>query len=174
MKWLLIGIGVLVVIAVLVTVLGAALPQGHVASRQVRLNASPYVVWKLITEVDAFPTWRPDVKRVERLPDRNGRVVWAEETSSGRITLAVDRIEPPRLLVVRIADPELPFGGTWTYELSADPPGGTTLTITENGEVYNPIFRFMARYVFGHEATLATYVDAIQKKTVRLEQQHGI
>jgi hypothetical protein len=28
--------------------------------------------------------------------------------------LATDRMEAPRMLVVRIADPDLPFGGTWT------------------------------------------------------------
>ncbi len=43
-------------------------------------------------------------------------------------------------------------------------PNGTTLTITEDGEVYNPIFRFMSRFVFGHEATMATYLSAAQKK----------
>jgi hypothetical protein len=173
MKWILIGIAVVIVIGLVVTAVGAALPKAHVASRQARLNVAPEAVWKLITDVDDFPSWRRDVKRVERLPDRDGRALWAEETSSGRITLSVDRSEPPRLLVLRIADPELPFGGTWTYQLSPA-AGGTLLTITENGEIYNPIFRFMARYVFGHEATLATYLDAIQKKSVLLEKQHGI
>ena len=46
----------------------------------------------------------------------------------------------------------------------APEPNGTTLTITEDGEVYNPIFRFMSRFVFGHEATMATYLSAAQKK----------
>jgi uncharacterized protein YndB with AHSA1/START domain len=173
MRWLLIGIAVIVGVALLVTAIGALLPQQHVATRQARVNAAPEIVWKLITDVDAFPTWRSDVKRVERLPDRDGRKVWAEQTSSGRITLAVDRAEPPRLLVLRIADPDLPFGGTWTYALQPDGQG-TTLTITENGEVYNPVFRFMARFVFGHEATLAGYLNALEKKTSLAEPNHGL
>jgi uncharacterized protein YndB with AHSA1/START domain len=103
------------------------------------------------------------VKRIERLPDRDGRAVWAEHGSNGRITLAVEKSEPPRLLVLRIADPDLPFGGTWTYEV-APASGGSTLTITERGEIYNPIFRAMARFVFGYEATMAAYLDALEKR----------
>ena len=173
MKWLLIGIAVLAGIVVLVAAIGALLPKAHVASRQARVNATPETVWKLITDVDGFPSWRGDVKRIERLADRGGRAVWVEETSSGRITLAVDRTEPPRLLVLRIADPDLPFGGTWTYELQPEAQG-TVLTITENGEVYNPIFRFMARFVFGHEATIAGYLDALRQKTGSAEPSHGV
>ena len=63
---------------------------------------------------------------------------------------------------MRIADPELPFGGTWTYELK--PEGtGTRLVITERGEVYNPIFRFMSRFVFSRTATMEKMVADLEK-----------
>ena len=65
--------------------------------------------------------------------------------------------------MLRIADPKLPFGGTWTYEI-APTAGGSTLTITENGEVYNPIFSFMARFVFGYDGTMKTYLANLEKK----------
>ena len=120
-------------------------------------------MWALITNVEAFPSWRSDVKTVERLPDRDGRPVWVEEGSNGRIPLAVERSEAPRLLVVRIADRDLPFGGVWTYVI-APAPQGSTLTITEDGEIYNPIFRVMARFVFGYESTLAAYLKAAEAK----------
>jgi len=51
---------------------------------------------------------------------------------------------------------------------------GTVLGITEHGEIYNPLFRFMARYVFGHEATLTAYLDGIQRKVALMEKQHGV
>ncbi len=98
------------------------------------------------------------MKTVQRLPDRDGRQVWVEETSSGRITLAVERSEAPRLLVLRIADPALPFGGTWTYEI-LPAANGSTLTITEDGEIYNLVFRVMARFVFGYEATMVELLE---------------
>ena len=173
MKTVLIVSALVVVVAIVVVAIGAMLPVQHVASRSATLAASPEQVWRLITDVNGFPAWRSDVKAVERLPDRDGKPVWVEDTTSGRITLAVDRAEPPRLLVLRIADPDLPFGGTWTYELSADGTR-TVLKITENGEVYNPLFRFMSRFIFGHEGTIKGYLAALEKQVASAGAHHGI
>jgi uncharacterized protein YndB with AHSA1/START domain len=161
MKWLFIGLGILAGVVAVAAVSGWMLPVAHTARRQQRLAAPPEAVWRALTEVEAFPSWRPDVKRVERLPSSGGRTAWIEE-GSDLMTIAVERSEPPRLLVTRIG-PGLPFGGTWTYEIA--PEGiGSVLTITEDGEVYNPIFRFMSRFIFGHEQTLAAYLSALDAK----------
>jgi uncharacterized protein YndB with AHSA1/START domain len=163
MKLLLIVGGLVLALVVVVLVVGWLLPVKHKASRAATFAATPERVWQLITDIDSFPGWRGDVKAVTRLPDRDGHIVWVEEGRNGRMKMEVDRSEPPRRLVTRIADPDLPFGGTWTYLISPA-PNGTTLTITEDGEVYNPIFRFMSRFVFGHEATMAAYLSAAQKQ----------
>jgi uncharacterized protein YndB with AHSA1/START domain len=159
MKWIWVTLGMIAVIVVAALVIGWLLPEAQRASRQATFQAPPDKVWALITGVEAFPSWRTDVTTVQRLPDRDGRPVWIEEGRNGRLTLAVERSDPPRLLVTRIADPDLAFGGTWTYEISPA-PGGSTLTITEDGVIYNPFFRVMARFVFGHESTLAAYLSA--------------
>ena len=164
MKWMLIAGAVLVGVVGLALIVGWSLPVKHVASRQGVFRAAPEDIWKAITDVDSFPSWRSDVKKVERFPDRNGAKVWAEDGSNGRITMAVEKSDSPRLLVVRIADPDLPFGGTWTYEITPASAGATTLTITENGEIYNPIFRVMARFVFGYEGTMKAYLAALDRR----------
>ena len=166
MKWLLIVGMVLTVIATLagvIALIGSRLPRAHVASRATEVPAPPEAVWQAITDVDAFPMWRSDVARVERLPDRAGKTTWVEHSRSGRIPLTIERTDPPRMLVTRIADPDLPFGGTWTYEI-APAPAGSSVKITEAGEIYNPFFRFMARFVFGYETTMASYLAALGKK----------
>jgi uncharacterized protein YndB with AHSA1/START domain len=165
MKWMLvIGVTIAVILALAVFV-GSRLPRSHRASREQTLATSPETIWTAITDVDAFPSWR-DIRKVQRLPDRDGRPVWVEEGRSGRITLAVERMDAPRLLVSRIADRDLPFGGTWTYELTPV-PGGTRLKITEDGEIYNPLFRLMARFIFGYEGTIASYMAALEKRFAR-------
>ena len=67
-------------------------------------------------------------------------------------------------MVTRIVDKELPFGGSWTWEISPAAEGGSRVSITENGEIYNPFFRFMARYVFGYTGTMETYLRNLGKK----------
>ena len=163
MKWILMGVLALALVAALAALIGSRLEQSHRASMTKTFPVPPDVIWSSITDVESFPSWRSDVTRVERLPDRNGKPVWIEEGRSGKITLAVERMEAPRILVGRIADPNLPFGGTWTYEIAPD-GAGSRLTITENGEVHNPLFRFMARFVFGYEGTIRSYMASLEKR----------
>jgi hypothetical protein len=63
----------------------------------------------------------------------------------------------------RIADKNLPFGGTWTIDV-APQASGSSVTITEQGEVYNPVFRFVSRFVMGQSATVDAYLKALHKK----------
>ncbi len=164
MKWVLIAVGSLIALGVVAVAVGALLPQGHVASRTARFKQSPDVLWQTIADIAASPSWRPDVKSVERLPDSNGHEMWREVGKYGQ-PMPMETIESiaPRRLVRRIADPKLPFGGTWTFEI-APANGGSTVTITENGKIYNPFFRFMARFVLGYTATMETYLKALGKK----------
>jgi len=163
MKWVLVVVLALALAAALAALIGSRLAQSHRASLTKAFPAPAEAIWSAITDVEAFPSWRSGVTRVERLPDRNGNPVWIEEGRSGKITLAVERMEAPRLLVGRIADPNLPFGGTWTYEITPD-GAGSRLTITENGEIYNPLFRFMARFIFGYEGTIRSYMSSLEKR----------
>jgi uncharacterized protein YndB with AHSA1/START domain len=88
---------------------------------------------------------------------------WKESGSNGDITFELEETVPPSRLRTRIADPSLPFGGTWTYEVT--PSGsGTRVRITEHGEVYNPVFRVLSRFVFGHTATLEEFLGNLERK----------
>jgi uncharacterized protein YndB with AHSA1/START domain len=139
------------------------LPQHHEASRSAHLNAPPDSVWAVLADIDAYPKWRADVRSVERLPDRDGRPVWMERSAHGAVTYEALRFEAPSVLETRIATDGLPYGGRWVYALSAD-GAGTRLTITEYGEVYNPVFRALARFVFGYTATMDAYLEALSRR----------
>jgi uncharacterized protein YndB with AHSA1/START domain len=152
-------------LVVLVVAVGALLPARHRAARMVVLRHSPAEIWAVITDYPAAPQWRSDVVRVERRPDQGGDPVWAEVDRHGQSIpyVTVDR-DPERRLVRKIADERLPFGGTWTFELAAQPDGGTRVTITERGEVRNPIFRFVSRFVIGHGALMERYLRSLGGK----------
>jgi uncharacterized protein YndB with AHSA1/START domain len=162
MKWLLIAGAVMVGLIVIATVWGSLLPREHHAQRSARIAQPPSAVWAVIADPLGAASWRDDVRSVEALPAHEERARW-KETGSDSITYELVADEPPRRRVVRIADDALPFGGTWTYALEAD-GGGTRLTITEDGEVRNPLFRFLARYVFGHGGTMESYLRALGRR----------
>ena len=79
------------------------------------------------------------------------------------ITFAVIESKPPSRLVVKIAQPDLPFGGTWIYEL-APAAAGTAVKITENGEIYHPIFRFVSHLFLNQAATIEEYLRSLERK----------
>jgi hypothetical protein len=165
-KRLLLGVILFLIALVLVVVaIGAMLPKEHISTRAARFHQAPDMIWAAITDYSKFPSWRKDVVRVEALPEVNGKPVWREIDSHGNaIPYQVMVMVPPRVLVVRIADAKLPFGGTWTYEISSAPDGTSLLRITEDGEIYNPIFRFVSRFLMGYSMTQEKYLQALGAK----------
>ena len=160
---LLVVVALIIIVAGTVAAIGYFLPVEHLAARRVVLPAPRDSVWKTITDVASYPSWRSDVNKVDVVASPNGRIAWREESGGDVLPMEIVNSSPPSSLQVRIASDSLPFGGTWTYLLR--PAGqGTALTIIENGSVYNPIFRFMSRYVIGHNRTIDSYLRSLGKK----------
>ena len=155
MKLLLIGIGTLVALTFLVVIIGTLLPKTHTASRGAVFKATPEQLFVLI---DGPQTWRGNVKKYEPVDAAKGCRQWRETDSHGHtITYEVVERHPPTLLKTRIVTTNLPYSGTWTLRLKTI-DGSTELRITEEGEVYNPVFRFMSRFVIGQTRTIETYL----------------
>ena len=163
MKIVLIVVAVLVAAVIVVLAIGYSLPVKHRAVREVRLRQTPAAIFGVITDNKAAPSWRSSVKTVEVLPDSGGKRRFREIGSDGSILFEVERAVPDKQLVTRIADRSLPFGGTWTYDLIPD-GDSTTLRITEDGEVYNPFFRFVSRFVMGHTRTIDRYLEDLTNR----------
>lgn len=164
MFWILIAVASLGALVMIIALVGMALPEAHVASGALILPQSPQSIWQAISDFAGQTKWRADLKRVERLPDLNGHEVWLEEFQRGmRIPLETIESDPNWRLVRRIADDNLPFGGVWEYNITPTNEGWCQLTITERGRVRNPIFRFMSRFVFGHTATIESYLSSLAK-----------
>ena len=161
MKWVLIAVAVLVAIVAAVAIIGAMLPKNHIASRSSHFKQPPQAIWEVIT---GPPDWRPDIRSSEKLAPRDGHRSWKEIDKHGQgITYESVEENPPLRLVTRIADPKLPFGGTWTFEIQPE-PAGSRVAITEAGEIYDPIFRFMSRFVLGYSGSIETYLKGLHAK----------
>ena len=160
MKWALIAICVLAALIAVMAAIGAMLPKGHRATRKARFKQKPETIYAVIT---GPPDWRSDLKGFGNLPDKDGRKQWWEESQGKRITYELVEDLPPTRRVTRIADKGLPFGGTWTLEVGPE-AGGAALRVTEDGEVYNVIFRFMSRFVFGQAGSIERFLKDLGKK----------
>lgn len=147
----------LVAAVVLAYSMGLLLPRRHVAATRVLLQRPPAEVWTAIRDLPSQSEWRSDLESAERLPDHDGREVWLQRTDHGDWTLEFTASDEPRLLVTTVADSSQGFGGSWTYEIGTVDTG-TVLTITETGFIDSPLFRFLARFVFGLHASQEVYL----------------
>lgn len=156
--WLVLTVVAIAAVLGAVVLVGYLLPIRHEARSSVVLKAPPQAVWDLLTSFDRAPEWRNNVLAVERLPNSGDRPVWRETYVRGE-AVAFELLEcnPCQRMVRRIADSNLPFGGTWTIEVQLE-DSGTRVSITELGDVYNPIFRFVSRFVIGHTTTLNKFL----------------
>jgi hypothetical protein len=134
-----IGIVVVLLVVVAITLVGRSLPIGHVASRAATFRRTPEEVWAAINDPALL-------------------------SSRGVGDMKFETVEslPPKLLVRRVVG-ENDFGGTWTCDIASS-PDGSTLTITENGEIYNAFFRFVSRFIIGHHRTIDGTMAALRKR----------
>lgn len=160
MKITLLVIGSVVLLVLAVIAIGILLPKHHVATRSAKFRARPEQLFALIA---GPPTWRPDVKHYELIPNPGGPEMWRETNSQGE-TIAYQVVErnAPTLLKTRITTPNLPYSGSWSFALHDD-GGSTTVRITEEGDVYNPVFRFVSQFVIGHTSSINAYLANLAK-----------
>ena len=163
LRWVVYVVVGLVGLVGIAAVIGLMLPKGHRASKTATYAAPPATVFAAVSDVARYAEWRSDVKKIDILPDDGHGVLFREHGKNGEILFRIEKAEPPARMIVRIADPKLAFGGTWTYELVPN-GAGTTLTITEDGEVYNPILRFMGKIFFSPSATIEAYQAALGRR----------
>lgn len=160
-RWIIIIVAVIIGVPLLVTGIGLLLPVGHRASSRAVYDQPPDSLWRAITDVAGYPTWRDGVERVEVLDREPLR--WREHTSFGPVAYRAEVVDAPRVFRARIDDVDQGFGGSWTWRIDSTTTGAS-VTITEDGEVYNPLFRFMSRFVFGHHGTQQQYLRDLGRR----------
>ncbi|HMB80385.1 MAG TPA: hypothetical protein VKI43_09980 [Vicinamibacterales bacterium] len=135
MKWIAIIAGGLAAVVAVIAAVGAMLPRTHEASRTLRVKRAPEEVWPAIIQA----------------------------TQASSVPVDVLESQPPHRLVTRVTAQEKNFGGTWTIVIAPAPGPVSTVTITEDGWVANPIFRVVSRFVMGHHATMDALLTQVAK-----------
>ncbi|HET7712384.1 MAG TPA: SRPBCC family protein [Thermoanaerobaculia bacterium] len=153
---------VLIAVAVLIAGVvgtGFLLPRRHTVTRSTSVAAAPAAVYAVVRDFGSSPSWRSGVERVEVVSPSQFR----EHANHDVVTYDIIEDIPARRITTRIADKDLGYSGAWTYEFEPD-GRGTRVTITEHGDVSNPLFRFLSRFVFGHSATIDEYLRDLSRR----------
>lgn len=164
MQWILLLVGGVIALLLGLVVVGLLLSRTHVATSSIELAQPATEVWSAIRDLGRVPTFWPDIKTSERIPDRTGPERWSQTMKNGfTIPLEIVEDQPPHRLVTRIAtEGKAPFGGTWTYEVTSS-ANGSRVTLTEDGWVSNPFFRVISR-IMGYHSTLDSYLRALGRR----------
>ncbi len=161
MKTLLISVailvGLLLLAGIVLYLIGRAQPERHTARIVFTLPKSRATVWAALTDYAAMPKWWPAVKSIRLETRPNGEIVtWNTDSHGKEIGFLTKLEQSPTRLVREIVGDELPFGGTWTYEL-AEENGATRVTLAEDGFIKPALFRGMAKLFMKPDATMRDF-----------------
>lgn len=160
-------LGLLVLAGLVLYFLGRSLPERHISRHTVVLPAARPAVWTIITDYTKMPEWWPDVKGIRLETRPNGEIwTWNKDSHGQEIAFRTKEETKPARLVREIMGVDLPFGGTWTFEL-AEQGSGTALTITEDGFIKPPLFRAIAQYFIGLDRTMKSFASHLVKRVAR-------
>jgi len=162
-QWLLTVVLLGVAVVIIAYGLGERLPVEHTTVAAQTIAAPPAKVWALMTNVDAQTTWRRGLKSVDELPTDMGRQQWIEHYSGSQMMFVLDKSEPMTTRVVRLEPQGAPFDGSWTYSVMAMDDGSTSVTITEHGHTFSPLFRFVSHYILGDTFQQKRYLEDLNK-----------
>jgi uncharacterized protein YndB with AHSA1/START domain len=106
--------------------------------RELRIDATPEVVYEVISSPEHLPEWWPDGAELDPVPGATGAITFGDPTApdAAIVPLTVLEADPPRRFVFRWAYDEGPATETNSYLVTFDlvPSGdGTLLRFKETG-----------------------------------------
>ena len=161
-------------IFLVLTGIGTSLPIEHHASCSATYAKPIRYLFTAVADDAASASWRPGIVSAVLISGSGPTAVWREtDTHGGAITYRTIAYSNNDKLARSIDFvPGMQFGGTWTYVISPgpvaighEPTRVNRVTLIEDGDIYNPFFRFLARYVFGYTHNMETYLVDLARLT---------
>jgi hypothetical protein len=111
----------------MLTILGINEAAPVTGASEVEIAAPPETVWDVLTAIERWPSWNPDIKSMSMQGDLAEGAVFRWKAGPGTITSTIRRVEPPRL----IAWTGKTFGVKAIHFYRLEPRNGETLVRTE-------------------------------------------
>lgn len=138
MRWLLIGIGIVLGIVAVLAGIGYSMQNAHVAQAEADYRAEADAIYAMLSNIEAWPEWHPSVRSLTPLADSADAPSWRIKGPDGAMTITVIGDDPPTRFVT-LADGGM-FVGRWTYHVE-ERSGRTRVTITEEARIDNLVIR---------------------------------
>lgn len=130
---------------------GTSMDPRHVVTRRMSFAAPPERVWSALLSIRQLPIDRSDLRMVDQGTATNPPD--AIEVAGTPVKIKIETFKPPRSLVVKTAEPDVSYSGTWTFELELEGAKLTRLTVIEEADVHARLLRFAVR-TFGLDDSL--------------------
>ena len=98
-----------------------------VAEGEIAIAAKPETVWEVMTDIEVWPTWNPDVKEATLQGSVAEGTQFRWKVSAGTINSTLTRVDPPRVLAWNGKG----FGVKAIHAWLLEPRAGGTLVRTE-------------------------------------------
>lgn len=145
-------------------ILGSRLPETHVATQSIQINAPAAEVYGWIERFEEMSTWVPEITKVDRLADVDGKPVYLQKMGRNSFTTTTSIAEPPSRILRSITDNSASFYGSWDHVIEPVGEGACRLTLTETGTITSPIPRAILRYIIGEDFYLKKFLGHVQRK----------
>jgi uncharacterized membrane protein len=157
-------VGLLIALIGLLGVIGSLLPVTHTASVTFEVAKPQSEVWVMLDKVEDFPSWFPDINRVELLPEREGRRAFRQFQGRNSFVLEETLKQPMTRVVRTITDDNAMFSGSWDHQFEPAGEGRTRITLTETGSVKSPIPRAIMKLAIGEKFYLNRFARCVTQR----------
>src|SRR5687768_11598562 len=89
MTILLVALGALAAVVLIASAIGTRLPERHTATVSAAIARPPADVHAQLRDAGGWAAWHPRIRKMERLPEHDGREHWLMHDASGRIPIAI-------------------------------------------------------------------------------------
>lgn len=156
MYWILFVMGAVAAVVIALLVGGLTTPRAHAVVRSASINAAASVVWTHVRDVARHAEWREALEEVT-IEDDGGMLRWTARTTTGSARYEMTGEDPPRRFSARSLDDDLSASSEWTWQVDGD-QHASIVTITERGEVPNPVVRFVRTHLTGFAGPVEQYL----------------
>jgi len=136
-------------------------PEQYEVSSMAYYNCDLKKLWGLVTGFANQASWRTGIIRVEKISDISGRNIWKEFNSNGQVMkIETSEYFPMRRLVRRLINENQDGEIIWIYDF-AEVGEVSTLTVSEQGKLVNPIFKLISKFNSSKSKVLNMYFQDI-------------